>query len=95
MVCFANFATFDHRSVISHSRAFSTATGVSSRPAGKQRIMTSAPALRRISANRSDVMKSRDFGVHQGNDDVRSDSPRRFGVKRTTVRSDRAVIRPD
>jgi hypothetical protein len=49
----------------------------------------------RIARNRSDVMKSRDFAVHQGDDDVRSDSPRRFGAKRTPVRSDRALVRPD
>ena len=49
----------------------------------------------RIARDCSDVMKSRDFTVHQAEDDVRSNSPRRFGVKRTLVRSDRALVRPD
>ena len=34
----------------------------------------------RIAGDRSDVMKSRDFAIHQGDEDVRSNSPRRFGV---------------
>ena len=36
----------------------------------------------RIAGDRSDVMKSRDFTVHQAEDDGRSNSPRRLGVKR-------------
>ncbi len=47
-----------------------------------------------IAGDCSDVMKSRDFTVHQAEDDVRSNSPRRFGVKRTLARSDRALVRP-
>src|SRR4029453_14509273 len=39
----------------------------------------------RIARDRSDVMKSRDFAVHQGDEAVRSNSPRRFGVKRTRL----------
>ena len=35
----------------------------------------------RIGGDRSDVMQSRDFAVHQAEDDRRSNSPRRFGVK--------------
>jgi hypothetical protein len=37
----------------------------------------------RIARNRSDVMKSRDFSVHQAEGDIRSNSPRGLGVKRT------------
>src|SRR5262245_27637314 len=39
----------------------------------------------RIAGDRSDVMKSRNFSVHQGDGDVRSSSPRRFGVIRIPV----------
>ena len=49
----------------------------------------------RIAGDCSDVMKSRNFTVHQAEDDVRSNSPRRFGVERTLVRPDRAFVLPD
>jgi hypothetical protein len=49
----------------------------------------------RIAGNRSDVMKSGDFAIHQGDEDVRSNSREKVRRERTTVRSDRAVARPD
>ena len=57
------------------------------------RLQASSPL--RVAGERSDVTKSWDFTVHQGDDDVRSNSPRRFGVKRTPARSERALVRPD
>jgi hypothetical protein len=39
----------------------------------------------RIARDRSNVMKSRDFDVHQGDEAVRSNSPRKVGVKRTRL----------
>src|SRR5213594_3903595 len=50
VVCFSNFAAFDHSNVVSHSRAFSTSAMVSSWPAWKSRIVTFAPALRKSSS---------------------------------------------
>jgi hypothetical protein len=41
------------------------------------------------------VMKSRNFAIHQGDDDVRSNSPRKVRGETDTIRSDRALLRPD
>src|SRR5262245_28172947 len=50
VVCFSNFAAFDHCNAVSHSRAASTSAMVSSWPAWKLRTVTSAPALRKSSS---------------------------------------------
>src|SRR5438046_1167286 len=49
MICFLDFAAFNHFNILSHSRATSTSSGVSSCPPLKNRIVTSAPASRKSS----------------------------------------------